>query len=230
MSKRFRKSSKEEIFSFKKFSEEFSAESAYMLGLIWADGYIHKRKKAKGYSVGIEMIKEDLAPLIDIFSRYFPWKIYSRCRAGRKPQIAFSATNKPFYEFLQSNDYITKSFESPNKIIQYIPEPLHKYWWRGYFDGDGCLYIKEKGSLYQLSFTSSYDQNWSFVGKFCEDLNIKHNAIKRMVTNRGHSYSQIVITKRKFVYEAMYYIYKDKPHIGIKRKRDKAINFINSSL
>jgi len=60
------------------------------------------------------------------------------------------------YDFLSENNYKEKSYVSATKILNKIPNNLKKYFFRGYFDGDGSIYKYEKYYQVGLNITSTY--------------------------------------------------------------------------
>jgi hypothetical protein len=150
-------------------------EACYILGLVWADGYLVNRGKNK-YKISIEMKEEDLSLLLPVFEMFGKWNISKRVRPNRKPQLTLSISNKELYLFLELHGYCNKKISS-TKILENMTEDLQRYWIRGFFDGDGCCYINKNLFLYQISFAGQYEQDWSFL----QPLN---NVIPFTVTRR----------------------------------------------
>lgn len=193
-------------------------EAAYILGLLWADGYVY----AHGYQnrVSIEMVEEDLKKLLPIFQSTGKWHVSYRNRLNRKPQMVISTNNRPFVKFLLEHKYVSKSNETANYVLSKIPDDLKHYWFRGLIDGDGCFYINSKNSNYQLSISSSYEQDWSYVEKLFNKLNVRYS-ISRL--KKKYKSSSIRVTNRKDIIKIGEYIYNgfDKDQTGLIRKYDK---------
>lgn len=194
-------------------------EAAYILGLLWADGYIYKD------SIKIEATKDDLEMVEWIFDKTGTWSKQYRNRMGKKAQMTIATNNRMIKEFLESCDYISKSSASACKIIKQIPEHLHHYWWRGLFDGDGCFYIGKEGAT-QASIASSYEQNWKYVETLFDKLNIKFYKAKReqrAKNNKINKSSYVRITKREDIVKFGEYIYQniEIDKIGFSRKYKK---------
>lgn len=143
------------------FVQMNSKEACYILGLIWADGYLINRGKNK-YKISVEMKDEDLSTLLPVFETFGKWSISKRTRPNRKPQLTLSTSNKELYLFLELHGYCNKKIGS-TKILESMTEDLQRYWIRGFFDGDGCCYINKNLFLYQISFAGQYKQDWSFL-------------------------------------------------------------------
>lgn len=198
-------------------------EIAYILGMLWADGYIMQ----KGYRINLELQIEDMEKIKHLFFLFGAWRYYERQPPNRKKQGSLLTTNKVLYNLLCEFDYHNKSVESAHKIINYIPKDLQHYWWQGYFDGDGTLYINKKHYSNQMSFCGSYLQNWTFAENLMKELNITNYKIVRRLTDKGNS-SIVRITNRLDICKISQYFYGENHDcIGFKRKYDKFQQVIN---
>lgn len=194
-------------------------EAAYLLGLLWADGTIG----GKNYSVTITCVSDDLEPIRKHLEPMGEILNYYRIpKNSTREQLTLGFGNKIIHKFLTENDYRAKSFESADKILSKIPDDLKHYWWRGYFDGDGCLYIKKH---YNLFFTSAYDQNWSFAENLFKLMDIDYNII-RLHTSNG-SFSRIKITQLRDILKFCRFLYPDiNDNMCFVRKRQKYLEMV----
>lgn len=199
-------------------------EIAYILGILWSDGHLCK----KGFKISLEIINEDLKEIKNIFYATGKWLFYKRLRKGRKKEIGqMITTNRHIFEFLTNNfNYDKKSYSSANKIINFIKENLAKYWWRGYFDGDGCFYFNKKNKCKQMCITSSYLQNWDFAEILLKKLQIKYTIVRKKSAT-GNS-SAIRVTNKKDIIKFGEYIYSEYDQIGFSRKYNKFVEIKNS--
>lgn len=188
-------------------------EVAYLLGLIWADGYVYKQK------IAVEMVKEDLEQLKSVFESVGKWSICYRTRKNRKPQMCISTSNRILTSFLMGNDYISKGSSSADKILSRIPDKLKHYWFRGLIDGDGCFYMNKKNSSYQFSISSSYNQDWSFLENLFASLGIRYNPLKKIEKTGKSSYLRV--TTRSHIKILGEYIYQNFDNMGLRRKYEK---------
>lgn len=197
------------------FSEPKFPEEIYLLGLIWADGYINTKNRNL---VVIESKKVDLEKLIPIFKHSGDWNISSRKRHNRSESLSIQTSNKRLTTFLIENDYDKKSLVSPDKILSKIPDNLKHYFFRGVIDGDGCFYSNIKNYCYQFSLAGSYEQDWLFFEKKCNDLGIQYGIARR--TQKKSKNSIIRITNKKDIEKIGQYIYDGYPQdeIGLLRK------------
>jgi hypothetical protein len=202
------------------FINPTTPEVAYILGLLWADGYIREVG-----SIAIEAVKSDIDIFYPIFLKTGSWLINYRNRSNRKPQGRIHKNNIIIGKFLIENDYTSKSTASACKILSKIPEHLKHYWFRGLFDGDGCFYINQKQNLIQLSIASSFEQDWGFCEKIMEKLNIKYTIKRSQQLQKGkiNKFSVIRVTNRKGIKIFGDYIYNnyENDKIGLPRKYNK---------
>jgi hypothetical protein len=194
---------------------------SYLLGLIWADGYVktlHRKSLSDAHRIEVSMMSEDMNELIDIFYSTGKWCVSNRQRINKKPQTSVITNNKPLVNFLETNNYGVKSNSSANKILSKIPDELKKYWFRGLSDGDGCFYVNEKNRQCQFSITSTLNQNWDYAENLLIQLKIKYS-IQRLVRNCGE-HSSIRITSKEGVSKFGDFIYSDydKDKLGLSRK------------
>jgi hypothetical protein len=192
---------------------KITKESSYILGLIWADGTIGKNN----YSCSVTGVSEDFDSLVNIFNSTGNWAVYIRKAKGiRKQQTTYYYSSKSFHEFLLKNKYKEKSLTSALDILNHIPQKYHSYWWLGFFDGDGCIYIKKNN---QLFFTGSLLQDWSFFNLL--PLKIKWKHILKQTKNG--SYSRMLTQSKNDIITFCDYIYKniEVDQIGFQRKYEK---------
>ncbi len=206
-------------------------EVAYILGLLWADGYVlHKSKNGRLRNrVSIANQIEDFDVFIKILNKVGRWSVTYRKLKNRKEQGSATISNRPLVEFLMNNDYISKSTASACKILSTIPEHLKHYWFRGLFDGDGCIYFNPSGLHIKMSIASSYNQDWKYVENLFNNKFLdKSFRIKRTLKSDGSGYSKIEVTKRSTILKFLDYIYTNyrSDRIGLPRKYEKYLKVI----
>lgn len=197
------------------FTEQYTPESSYILGLLWADGNIAHN------SIRLECIKSDIDIFAPTFMKTGEWNISYRSRPNRQPQASLYISNKLITDFLKERHYTSHNTKSAQPILDEIPEHLHHYWCRGLSDGDGCWYINIKNGLYRHITAASYHQDWSFLENIYNKLNIKYSVTRR--TNGKNKYSAIRITNKLDTLTFGQYIYQHFPsdNIGLPRKYNK---------
>ena len=156
-------------------------EVAYFLGFLWADGWLtrHTAQKKK-YSLAFKIIYKDYISIQKIIKPLLNWGKYIRKPPSRQKTCQLHFTNKQLYDFLIKNDYLIKSQASADKILNKISQNLKKYWFRGFFDGDGHFhYIPQKE--YCICISGDYKQNWRFIKRLCHKLKISKYKIYRKI-------------------------------------------------
>ena len=151
---------------------------------------------------------------MDIFMSLGDWSIQKRKRnESWSETTSFVTNNKELYHFLCDNDYDKKSFLEPTKILRLIPIELQKYFWRGYFDGDGSAGLTGRGAY--IEFSSTYDYEYSELINLMTDLKITTNKIYRQISKKGHKSSVNKLYGKPNVILSRYFL---SCEIGLKRK------------
>lgn len=191
-------------------------KGAYMLGFLWADGNIKKH----GFTVRCSILYEDGIEIKDVFGSIGEWTVGSFEKSNRKKMMHFEVWDKHFYDLLQRNDYGLKSSRSPSKILAFIDKKYHHYFWRGYFDGDGCFYKITAG------VSGSIEQDWS---DFITLLNTLHIGFRLLKYNlkTGKS-SRVVIVNYTNLLKLGNYLYRGE-NFGFSRKRDRFLFIIEKA-
>ena len=186
--------------------------SAYVLGYLWADGYLVKNK------VDLCILESDGNELINIFNTTGSWTIYHRYRKNRQPQIGFCTKNIPLGNLLNEYGFNDKSYIEPNFITNYSKD-IQRLFWLGFFDGDGCLYSNWNNHCTQLTFAGTYEYEWALLSSFLDSINITYT-IRKQVSDNGNKASYLRITNRSYITQLLDYLYRDH-ELGLSRKRNK---------
>jgi hypothetical protein len=201
-------------------------EIAYILGFIWSDGSFNKNKYHN--DIRLEIVKKDLDEIRFIFDKVGKWGYYTRKRKNKKETAILKTSNRPLLEYLYSLDFNKKSFVSPDKLIQKIPENLQYYFFRGIIDGDGCFYNGINTMIF--SVTSSINQDWNYLENLYKKLNVKYTIRQKNHKNKNGTISQssiIEVIRIEDIIKIGDYIYADFDEIGLMRKYKKYLSFIN---
>lgn len=189
----------------------------YILGFIWADGYVSKKKNR----IAIAIQNKDGRDLKELFLRYIPFHLHME---KKKFQHMFYLNDFRLHEFLVDNDYLVKSVASPTKILSHIPKHLHHYFFRGFFDGDGCL---TNNKNHCLSFTGSYEQDWIDITKMIINLTDSYPKTIRRINDKGHKNSFIYIYEKEKVKKVLSYLYGGE-QMGLSRKSHLSHEFLTN--
>jgi hypothetical protein len=151
--------------NIEQFLDIIKPEVAYILGYLWADGYIVRNE------VRLEIVKDDMDNIKHILETIGTWTYSDRQRKNWKIISRATTSNKRLVEFLKEHEYDIKSKVSADKILSKIPNDLKHYFFRGLIDGDGCITSNSP----RLTITSSLEQDWSYLNELCLELNINPN-------------------------------------------------------
>lgn len=200
-------------------------EFAYFLGWAWGDGHFGKTNvHSKRFS--IQILKSDANLIFPFFTHLFDCKIYSIQTQDRQPTKSLVSHDKFLRAFLEKTNFLNKSLSPPTKLLQEIPEDLHSYWFRGFFEADGCIYIGKQSTGNFLSckveFYGPINYDWEFLTKFLEKHEIKFKHTNR-IRSSGNS-SVISITKSRDVLLLGEILYPNK-QLSLPRKRNKFFLF-----
>ena len=210
-------------FDFDKFIK-FHPISVYLLGFIWGDGHVNKNQR----TIRLAGVYSDFVSIAQLFTLYGNPYICEKNLENRQRQLEIIIRDNNLFNFLVENDYLFKKDYNADKILSVIPQELHKYWFRGFFDADGHITFEEtetgaaKRACFSLS--SSFGQDWSFVTNLFDRLNII-NYIVYKHEHKGNKgkFSAIRIEERKEIIKFLDYIYASYNLIGFPRKYLKYI-------
>lgn len=214
------------------FNSIDTEEKAYWLGFIYADGYI---TKCNGHSVfGIKLKIEDKDHIVKfknaIHSEHKIIEGVIESPYGVSRACSITIANEEFVHCLLDKGV----FYNKSKILkpppqEKLPNNLVSHFIRGYFDGDGSIYL---GKAKKDNWKSS--GNVSFIGTY-ELLSWILNNLKEQCSTKANIYKY----KNKDIWEIkiggntnflnLYeYLYKDA-NIFLSRKKDKA-DFIKTDV
>lgn len=205
------------------FMKKLTPESSYILGLLWADGYI----SPKYYGIRLEALYEDVQNYIPIFDKTGKWLYYItpasvKYKRNSKKKGIIWASNKKLNMWLRQYNYLPNKFKNAT-IINLIPDNLKHFWFRGLIDGDGswCFGPSKKGPLRKFVIAGPYKQEWVFFEQLLKELNISYKT-SRYLRKTGN-YSCVTITNKNNLQKLGNYVYQDydKDKIGLSRKYNK---------
>lgn len=200
-------------------------ESAYILGLLWADGTIYKKNYHN--KISIECLESDMINWLDIFKKSGEWTFYIRKgRISGKNMMTLSTNNKDLINFLIDNNYDIKSTASPDKILSKIPIELQHYFFRGWIDGDGCFYFNKKNNARQFYLSGAFNQDWNASEILFKSIDVKYSICR--IENKN-SYSCIRVTNKNGIEKIGNFVYKNFKNdcIGLNRKYEKLQEIIS---
>jgi intein-encoded DNA endonuclease-like protein len=195
-------------------------EMAYILGFIVADGCIIKRKDRKDSYI-LNITSKDIEILEKIKTA-----IQSEYQIGKK----YNSLGLPYGQIQICNNTICKDLIrlgiNPQKTYNIkplnIPQKHFPDFVRGFFDGDGTVYIYNVNKTPQIKsgfVCASLDFLDDFNKKLCKSLSIKSKNIYKTVAlnNRVPQYSiRFCVNDSKKLEEFMY---QNNPPLYLNRKK-----------
>lgn len=198
-----------------RFFSEWSSEMAYILGYLYADGYMDRDKYR------IRLASKDKQILEDIKGKLNYSGELKSCSNKQGEWLELHIQNKQIYSDLR------KLGIYPNKSLTMrfpeIPKEVLPHFIRGYFDGDGCIYeVKRKRPTPGLE-TDFATGSKEFAKSLLEILNKIYPKF-RLYNKRANYYC---IRGANYASYALYeYMYKDNP-ICLQSKYDKFQDIIS---
>lgn len=126
---------------------------AYLLGFLYADGYISSDGRigillnVKDEEI-VKLIQQFIAPNSEI--KYISYQNFKR-----SPQVKIRFKSKRLYERLQCFGFTTDKTHTHCKILCKIPEPFKKDFIRGFTDGDGSVRYSYYNTWYKVGISWS---------------------------------------------------------------------------
>lgn len=206
------------------FSKIDTEQKAYFLGLLYADGNLHRTK----YITTLVLSEQDRC-LVEVFREQLGTKkpIYSvkgRRIAGTdyigKPAVKLEISSQQIHSDLISHG-CSPAKSLTLKFPSTVPEDLMRHFVRGYFDGDGCIYNSQGRIMINIVGSQS------FCTGMTEFLN-KRLDIATIVKSerRGQSY-YFSIFRIADVLKFCLYIY-DRSEVKFERKYQKYIDYLKT--
>lgn len=206
------------------FSHIDTPEKAYILGYIMADGSINKLKKTLRLECVdrdqeiIEFITQEVSPLS-------PIKYYER--KDRSLRTAYSYIYSVDIVKDLSNYGIVPNKQSQDIGLPKINRNLYNNYLRGYFDGDGTVWINK--NLIQVSLCTTQKFGEDLINLLKQNMVItkpKNNLIN--MKDYGSDIHHLRITRTYDVRAFFNYIYNDNT-FRLDRKYNKFINLISTT-
>lgn len=204
------------------YSREFKSidtpEKAYILGLIYSDGYVGCYSGS--YVTTIVMHKDDIELLKKIQS-LFP---FYHLRKHSETSYCLICNKKDCYNDLVSNGVLEKKSTDNKEYLKFpdITEELQSHFIRGYFDGDGSVFKQKLGN-------TKIEIGGTGFRMITDIVRILYN--NRITVNLRCKYAGKALRKNDFY--TLYtssdkvskdfarYIYKDSNGLFLQRKYDR---------
>lgn len=207
------------------FQDINTPEKAYWLGFIFADGWIHKghgRNGSTNYELGIELSVTDREHLVK-FANAIGMdsnKIKERVRKGNwiKPSqdedlagnfsgshetSVLRAYSKDMYYDLIENNVIEN--KTNFDIFPNVEDSLYRDFLRGYFDGDGSIYLEGSKGNGQCHITCASEDILNNIKERLMDFKINTGNIYKEHNTKYRLY----VNKKEDVKNFLDFLYKD---------------------
>lgn len=161
------------------YFKKFSHDMAYILGLIFADGYIGER------SIGITLHKNDTYLLQKVLDKLGYSGVIHSCNdinCGYFRIESIHIVKDIIKVFKHGKKYLRHGF--PQIPKKYLPDFI-----RGFWDGDGCIYYDTNGKSYRSSLACAH----------LDLLTRTHLILKTNIKNFGGAISKTVQSKGKII-------------------------------
>lgn len=209
-------------------------EKAYWLGVLMADGYNHESKTCVALRLQMED-KELLEKYRNFLETNTPIYTFNRITSVNKLKRQYCELNicSPYFSeqlaklgCIQNKTY---TLEFPN-----IPKSLYSHFIRGYFDGDGCLSVKDRLDR-RKSYGKSMSYQFTIVGRenvllkiqdiLISNLNISRTSLK---VRKNSPVKSIHYCGKNVVTKIMNYLYKDAT-VYLERKHNLYLKYCISA-
>lgn len=209
------------------YFETWSANMAYCLGYIYADGHINKTMTTLGLRCHSKDEEILLAIHKELDSKHNIGRTPARFYSGRNngPQTYCNISSMRLVESLMRHG-VRPGKSSLDLPMPEVPDEYFWHFFRGYFDGDGHVSSKKNRSYSysgRLSFVATKTFAEQMMDRACRS--IRH--LPRSVRQQGKIYAVewSHFTELCALYDKMY---PEGSYIFLKRKHDVLKNFIKN--
>lgn len=206
------------------YNREFSSidtpEKAYVLGLIYSDGFIGKHKTRYLHTI---VLQDSDITLLYRIKEIFP---FYKIRKHTANSHRLECCVKDCYFDLYNNGVLErKSTENKNKLrFPNIDSSLYHHFIRGYFDGDGSVYKQKVGNT-KIEIGSTCFYIITDMIKILYDNHITVNIRCKYAGEdcRKNDFYILYTSSDKISKQFAAYIYENCNELYLKRKYDKLL-------
>lgn len=161
------------------FNEEYfdtidDEHKAYWLGFIYADGNLTKNR------LRVEVQSKDIEIVNNLREDLNSTNKFIICKNEKKNNFAIGFCSNKMADDLKKHGVVeNKTFKL--KSIPNIPQHLIRHFIRGYFDGDGTVYIDSKNNSLRVGFYGTKDLLTSIQNNLHEEIGTSINKIYEKV-------------------------------------------------
>lgn len=190
-------------------------DKAYWLGFIYADGYISKAKY--GNVFGLSVAKKDkclLEKLSKSIDSTYNINEYLSSGFSKSPYVRLTITDDKLCADLEKHGVF---FNKTNILLHpKLDKCLIRHFIRGYFDGDGSVYVTKSDGQYHTSFMGT-DEMLQWIGEFLLE-NKLINQINEFTKRKPHqTVSSLRFGGNNIAYRILSHLYSDS-NLYLERK------------
>lgn len=158
---------------------------AYVLGYLYADGSLENALYIRGKYVRVTSTDRDRIEIIRELLQSKHTIVEEKGTGNRKTRFLLRIGNRVLY------DQLVKLGMTPNKSLTMefpkIPTPHLNSFMRGYFDGDGCVFLEEKKGKTQIKIIKRLSVIFTSGSKDFL-LQLQHTLARHTDVGPGHLY------------------------------------------
>lgn len=195
------------------FSAITTETQAYLLGFIYADGSISSKATKYSAYLTVQLAEKDKEVLELMVSEIYPSKNILKTSAGYYKITIYS--NKLVDDLLNLGVKYKKTYEELS--IPNIDSNLIHHFIRGYFDGDGSVWMSSPTAKRKQWGAEIITASKLFCDELINTMNLSHNYSCRTVKVDIHKISYNGKKRIKALYNYLY----SNASVYLKRKYDK---------
>jgi hypothetical protein len=201
-------------------------EKAYILGFLAADGCISRNKYEIGFTLK-RTDKEILEKIAKAMNSTFPISEQTGRYGSEHPiteKIRLRIGSQQIWKKVQELGFsFAKSLILKFPKEEVISNELIHHFMRGYFDGDGTVFIENQSGTIRCGIISTY----SFCEDFLKNLNLSLPVTISKEKRSKEDVWYFSIARKRLVIDTYNFLYKDAT-IYLDRKKEKFDNYFNS--
>lgn len=206
------------------FFDSFQEIQSYLLGFYLADGNLYKVGNSYSINIGVsfedeyivKLFQQFIAPnnLIRLENPKTFVSVNGKTYTG-KPQSKIKITSEKIGKFLENLGYGVNKTQL-TKSLPILNDDNFFHFLRGYFDGDGCIVVKERkeGWMNRRFQLTSFDRN--ILEEIVERLK-NFNIESKVYSERNHYH---ILIQNKKTLEKLYNLMYNNASYYFKRKKE----------
>ena len=217
----------------KRFNKTFfdvidTEEKAYWLGFIYADGCVTKRIGADSFEIKLSEKDKDHLELLKLYlnseHNIGTYTSSNGYNAGLK-YCMFSIYNQHLVDSLIDKGVLyNKTHIAQFPTREQVPECLIRHFIRGYFDGDGSVYLTNQCHTGSASFTG----NKNILDGILQEIKTEIPTNTQVHKYKNKDAYDLKIGGRNYFEQFYKYLYKDAT-VFLRRKKDKFEEILSNS-